>query len=204
MAGEWALPSSSRGLLVVVSGPSGVGKGTVRRHLQELLPELTYGVSVTTRPPRPGERNGVTYHFVSVEEFGKMRDAGELVEWAEVYGNYYGTPRHPMEELLAQGRDVIIEKDVQGAKTLMGIYPDAVYVFILPPSLEELKRRIHDRGTDPDDSIALRLRKAEEEMAEVVRYHYVIVNDDARKAASLLRSIIEAERCKVSRLFGGG
>ena len=134
------------GLMIVLSAPSGAGKGAIRQRLQERMPGLLYAVSVTTRPKRPGEVDGVNYHFVTPEEFQARVAAGEFVEWARVYGNYYGTPREPMETWLREGRDVICEKDVQGALSLMDIYPDAVYIFTMPPSLEELRRRIGAPG----------------------------------------------------------
>lgn len=194
------------GLLVVLSGPSGSGKGTLRRMVQELVPDLEYGVSATTRPPRPGERDGVDYHFLTREEFLRRVDAGDFVEWADVYGHLYGTPRQPMESLVAAGRVVIVEKDVQGARTLMERYPDAVFVFVLPPSLDELERRIVRRGTEPPEVRARRLESAREELAYVDRYDYCIVNEDGnpRSAAERLRCIITAERCRVRRYVAAG
>lgn len=199
----WRTPP---GLLVVLSGPSGSGKGTVRRMLQELLPDVVYGVSATTRPPRPGERDGVDYHFLSREEFLRRVEAGEFVEWADVYGHLYGTPREPMESLVAAGRVVVVEKDVQGARTLMERYPDAVFVFVLPPSLEALQQRIDRRGTESPESRARRLESARAELTFVERYDYCIVNEDGnpRSAAERLRCIITAERCRVRRYVAAG
>jgi guanylate kinase len=187
------------GLLVVISGPSGAGKGAVRRELQQCRDGLVYGVSCTTREPRPGEQPGEHYFFLSEEEFHRRIEEGELVEWAEVYGNYYGTPREPMESLLAEGTDVIVEKDTQGATTLMEEYPDAVYVFILPPSLDELQNRIEKRGTECEAVQETRLASAQEELAYLKCYDYVVVNDDIERAASCLGAIITAEKCRVSR-----
>lgn len=192
------------GLLVVLSAPSGTGKGRLRRALQELMPDAVYGVSATTRPPRPGERDGEDYYFLSREEFLRRVDAGDFVEWANVYGNLYGTPREPMESLIAQGRTVVVEKDVQGARTLMERYPDAVFVFILPPSLEELARRIERRGTEPPRVREQRLRSAREELLHVERYHYCVVNDDLAAAAQRVRCIIMAERSRVQRYVASG
>src|SRR5690606_38848509 len=148
------------GLLIVLSAPSGAGKGSVRRELAKLEPDLIYGVSVTTRPPRPGERDGQHYFFTDEEDFRARAARGELVEWSEVYGHLYGTPREPMETYIREGRDVIVEKDVQGARKIMALYPKAVTIFILPPSLEELRRRIESRGTESPEAQRQRLRSA--------------------------------------------
>ncbi|EKP93743.1 MULTISPECIES: guanylate kinase [Thermaerobacter] len=196
------VPADSRswpGLMIVLSAPSGAGKGTIRERLQKRLPGLVYAVSVTTRPRRPHEVDGVDYHFVSPEEFQRRVEAGELVEWARVYGNYYGTPREPMETWLREGRDVICEKDVQGALKLMDIYPDAVYIFAMPPSLEELERRLERRGTESEEARRQRLASADFEMACVDRYDYVVVNDDPDRAADDIVAIIRAEKLRARR-----
>lgn len=205
-AGRPGARPAEPGLLVVLSGPSGSGKGTLRRLVQELMPDVVYGVSATTRPPRPGERDGVDYYFLTRDEFLRRVERGEFVEWAEVYGHLYGTPREPMESLVAAGRTVIVEKDVQGARTLMETYRDAVFVFVLPPSLEELARRIQRRGTEPPEAREQRLRSAREELAHVERYDYCVVNEDGdpRSAAERLRCIILAERCRVRRYLASG
>lgn len=192
------------GVLVVLSAPSGAGKGTLRQSLARRRPDLLYGVSVTSRAPRPGEVDGRHYFFTDRESFQQMIAAGRLVEWAEVYGNLYGTPREPMETWLRQGRDVIIEKDVQGARTLMERYPDAVYVFILPPSLKELRRRIEGRGTEAPEVVQQRLRSATEELSRVDDYDYVIVNDDIEAATDKLWAVITAERARVERYLAAG
>ncbi len=186
------------GSTLALVGPSGAGKGSVRRKLQQ-RGVLVYAVSCTTRSPRPGEQEGKHYHFLSEEEFDRLVRGGELVEWAEVYGNYYGTPREPMESLLAAGTDVIVEKDPQGAMTLQERYPDAVYVFILPPSLEELRNRIQQRGTESSTARAQRLASANNEMGFAQQYDYLVVNDDVDEAAHRLRAIITAEKCRVCR-----
>ena len=187
------------GLMIVLSAPSGAGKGAIRQRLQERMPGLLYAVSVTTRPKRPGEVDGVNYHFVTPEEFQARVAAGEFVEWARVYGNYYGTPREPMETWLREGRDVICEKDVQGALSLMDIYPDAVYIFTMPPSLEELRRRIERRGTESPEARRQRLASADYEMACVDRYDYVVVNDDLERVVEDIMAIIRAEKLRTRR-----
>ena len=192
------------GLLVVLSAPSGAGKGAVRAAVQRRRPELRYGVSVTTRPARPGEQHGVHYEFVDEATFERRVRAGEFLEWATVYGHRYGTPRQPLEDWLREGYDVIVEKDVQGARTLMELLPDAVYVFILPPSLEELRRRMIGRGTESPEARRQRLRSAREELHAVDRYDYCIVNDDVERAADLLCAVIDAEKAKVERFIKYG
>lgn len=192
------------GLLIVLSAPSGAGKGTVRAALQKLMPNLRYGVSVTTRPPRPGELHGVHYEFVDEATFRARVEAGAFVEWAYVYDNWYGTPREPMESWLASGYDVVVEKDIQGARTLMKRYPDAAFVFVLPPSLAELRRRITSRGTESPEARQQRLRSAREELTAVDDYDYCIVNDDAEKAARRLCAIIKAEKLRVKRYIRNG
>lgn len=190
---------ADKGLLIVLSGPSGAGKGAVRQGLLERDPAIKYGVSLTTRPPRPGEIDGVSYHFVSKAEFQHQVKTGGLVEWAEVYGNHYGTPRVATEELLAAGSDVILEKDIQGAMVLKRQYPDAVFVFILPPSLAELNQRIHRRGTESLEARRQRLANVSMELTYLDRYDYVVVNDSLPEAVDRLAAIITAEKCRVSR-----
>lgn len=192
------------GLLIVLSAPSGAGKGSVRAALQRRLSSLRYGVSVTTRPKRPGERDGIDYHFVDRATFTAMQQQGAFLEWAEVYGNWYGTPREPMMTWIAEGHDVIVEKDVQGAKTLMDNKVKAVYVFLLPPSLEELRRRIHARGTESEEARRQRLASAQTELAAVDRYDYCLVNHDVEQTAKALCAIITAEKHKVSRYLAAG
>lgn len=192
------------GLLIVLSAPSGAGKGAVRAALQRRLPELRYGVSVTTRKPRPGERHGIDYEFIDEETFRRRVEEGHFIEWAKVYDNLYGTPREPMETWLAQGHDVIVEKDIQGAQVLMEAYPDATFVFILPPSLEELRRRITNRGTESPEARQQRLRSAREELAVVDLYDYCVINDDVEEAAERLWAIIIAEKSRVQRYVKHG
>jgi guanylate kinase len=175
----------------VISGPSGAGKGTVVRKVLELRPELALSISVTTRPARRGEVNGVDYVFVTPQEFGRMREAGDLLEWAEVYGNYYGTPRPPVEAALAADRDVLTELDIQGAQAVKRAKPAAVLIFIEPPSMEELKLRLRGRGTEEHDVIAERIDAAYEEIRKKEIYDHIVVNDDVGRAAAEVVRIIE-------------
>lgn len=193
-----------RGLLIVFSAPSGAGKGSVRAAVMRRLPQLRYGVSVTTRKPRPGEQQGIHYDFIDEETFRNRVEAGDFLEWAHVYGHYYGTPRQPLFDWLQAGIDVIVEKDVQGAKALMELCPDAVYIFILPPSLSELRRRMVNRGTEALAARRQRLRSAREELFTVDRYDYCVVNHEIEQAAEQVCAIITAEKCRVDRLIRTG
>lgn len=186
----------SRGLLFIITAPSGCGKGTLRRALLADDKGIKFCPSVTTRAPRPGEVDGVDYFFVSREEFGRMKDSGELSEWAEVYGNQYGTPATAIEQSLAAGADVVLEKDVQGARTLRGVYPKGVFIFVLPPSIEELRRRIVGRGTESDSQRELRLQSAEAEMSDLSAFDYVIINADVGRARARLSAIVAGERAR--------
>lgn len=190
---------SEKGLLIVVSGPSGVGKGTLCNALVKNIDNLFISISATTRPPRTGEVNGVNYIFMNQENFEEKIEEGQFLEWAKVYNNYYGTPKEFVIEKLKEGKDVILEIDIQGAAQVKKNCPNGVFVFIAPPSLEELRKRIINRGTDNEESINLRLKSAKEEMRASFDYDYVIINDDLDKAVSKLQSVILAERCKVSR-----
>ncbi len=181
-------------LLIVVSGPSASGKGTLCRMLREALPDLFYSISFTSRPPRGDEQNGVEYFFVSREEFQKGIDHGKFLEWAEVYGHYYGTLRSAVETALNEGRDVLLELDVQGARMIKRTFSQALLIFIRPPSLEELSARISNRGTDDPAAIDLRLSRAPEELQAAEDYDYVIDNDQKEQAFARLLDILKEEK----------
>ncbi len=190
-----------KGVLLVVSGPSGAGKGTICQLLRDQLPDLGYSISVTTRQPRTGEVDGVNYFFKTVPEVKEMIAAGELLEYAEVYGNYYGTPRKYVEDLLNSGHDVLLEIDIQGALQIKKRFPEGVFVFIVPPSLDELSARIYKRGTDSEEVIKRRMASAAGELTYAQEYDYIIVNDIAEKAAKKVLTIMEAERYRVVRTY---
>ena len=183
-----------KGLLFVITAPSGCGKGTLRRALLDEYTDIKFCPSVTTRQPRPGEVNGVDYTFVSVPEFMRRRDNDEFVEWAEVYGNYYGTPREDVEKALDEGSIVIVEKDVQGARALRRVYPEGIFIFILPPSMDELKKRIESRGTENESEKTLRIESAHREIADLSDFDYVIINTDMERAKDRLAAIVLGER----------
>jgi guanylate kinase len=190
---------TSKGLLVVLSGPSGAGKGTVLKALLARNEEVCLSVSATTRPPRPGETDGKEYYFISREKFKQMAEAGEMLESAEYCGNCYGTPAAPIERWNSQGMDVILEIEVQGGAQVKRKRPGSVGIFILPPSLEELERRLRKRGTEPDEVVRRRLEAARREIAEASRYDYVVVNDAVEDAAEQIREILHAEKCRTCR-----
>ena len=188
------------GLLLVVSGPAGVGKGTLDKALMERNNRIKMSVSATTRAPRPGEVEGVHYFFKTEEEFKAMVDRGEFLEYMHVFGsNYYGTPRSFVEQHLANGYDVILEIDVQGAMKVKQAFPDAVLIFITAPSMSEIKSHLIGRGTESMEQVEKRCATAFEEVKMIPRYDYVIVNDVVDKAVHHMEAILEAERCRVSR-----
>ena len=187
------------GVLFIVSSPSGGGKTSLVKTLLEAEPQLRLSVSYTTRPPRPGEEDGRDYHFVSAPVFERMLEAGEFLESAVIYGNRYGTSQKLIEREQAQGRDVVLEIDWQGAQQIRRVMRQVVSVFILPPSPEVLEARLRARGQDSEDVVARRLASAREEISHVSEYEYVIINDDFDRAAQVLRSIIRAERLKLAR-----
>lgn len=185
------------GTLYIVTAPSGAGKTTLVRAVLEREPGLALSVSYTTRPPRPGEIDGRDYRFVSKEAFLRLRDGGELLEWAEVHGNYYGTSRTWIETQLQQDRDVLLEIDWQGARQVRRMFPHAVSIFILPPSLEALEARLRGRGTDSEATIARRLAAAREEMRHVEEFDYVIINDRLERAIDELTAVVRAARLRL-------
>ena len=187
-----------KGLLVVVSGPSGAGKGTICQALLEKTP-LAYSVSATTRKPRAGEVDGESYYFLSVEAFEKMIEKDELLEWAKVYDNYYGTPLKKVEEKLAAGEDILLEIDTQGAMKVREKFPEGVYIFILPPSLAELERRIRGRDTETEEVLQKRLAAAIDEIEAGKCYKYVVTNDEVDGAVDSVCAILAAERGLVAR-----
>jgi guanylate kinase len=189
-----------RGALFVVSAPSGAGKTTLCREVRRLLPDLAYSVSVTTRTPRPGEINGADFDFVSEAEFGLLLEAGTFAEWATVHGHCYGTRASALEATLNGGADVLLDIDTQGAAQLRARYPEAVLVFIVAPSMAELEQRLRERRSDAEADIARRLRRSREEIALWRRYDYLIVNRDLKEAIDQLVAIIQAERCRTTRL----
>lgn len=194
------IKAKERGILMIVSGPSGAGKDTVCQKLVENHPNAWISVSCTSREPRKGEVEGESYFFLTREEFEKKIADGELLEYAEYTGNYYGTPRDKVNELLEQGRDVILVIEVQGAQKVKELVPDALFVFILPPNMKELKRRLTNRGTDSADKILKRFKRAYQEINELSKYNYVVINDDAELAAHKMQSILISERCRVDRI----
>ncbi len=191
------------GILFVVSGPSGVGKGTVIKEALKLVPDVYLSISYTTRPPRENETNGKEYFFVTEDEFISMREKGEFLEWARVHSNLYGTPRRYVEQKLKLGEDVLLEIDTQGARRVKEIFPEGVFVFILPPSFDALIERLNKRGTEDHKSIEERYNNAKDECKQWKWYNYTIVNDSIAVSGKLIASIVMAERCKSSRLKEG-
>ncbi len=191
---------NERGLLIVLSGPSGVGKGTVRRALFQMPNhDLVYSVSMTTRAPRPGEVDGVDYYFVSKETFLERINQNKFLEWAEFVGNYYGTPRDKVEEQLDQGKEVVLEIEVEGALQVRKQMKDAVFIFLVPPGKMALYERLKLRGTDTIEMIEKRMKKAESEFLLAHKYDYIVVNDEVNNAADRIMAIIRAEHAKTER-----
>lgn len=191
----------NRGNLIVISGPSGCGKGTICESLLKKNPKLFFSVSMTTRNPREGEVDGVDYYFVSKDEFLNKIDDGGMLEYAVVYnGNYYGTPREEVEKKLNEGVDVILEIEIEGAAQVNEAMPDAIFIFIMPPSMRELKRRLIKRNTETKEQIVERFKRAYKEINEVNKYNYIVINDDIDIAVSKVEAIIKAEKCRVNRI----
>lgn len=188
------MPSTSTGHVFLVAAPSGAGKSSLVNALLATDPSIMLSISCTTRPMRPGEENGKHYHFIQVAEYQKLRDNNNLLESAEVHGNFYGTPAQPVQHALQQGQDVLLEIDWQGARQVRQHYPDAIGIFILPPSIPALEERLRKRGQDDDNVIARRLLAAGGEMAHVGEFQYAIINDDFQVALTQLQSIIQSSR----------
>jgi guanylate kinase len=192
-----------RGLMLVLSSPSGAGKTTLSRKLLEIEPTMELSVSVTTRPPRPGEVDGRDYRFIDQTRFDKMAKNNELLEWAEVFGNFYGTPQAPVEAAMAAGRDIVFDIDWQGTQQLrQSARADMASIFVLPPSIRELERRLRIRAQDDESVIRRRMAKAADELSHWPEYDYVIVNDDLDRAFADVRTILAAERLKRERQPG--
>lgn len=189
-----------RGTLVVVSAPSGAGKTTLCHEVRMLVPDLYYSVSYTTRAPRVGETDGTDFHFVTEGAFTAMRARDEFAEWAEVHGHLYGTPAKALEGALGRGLDVLLDIDTHGARQLRQRYPEAVSVFIMAPSMAELEARLRERNSNSPGDIARRLNRAKEEIAAWRQYDYLIINRDVKEAVDQLATLIQAERCRTSRL----
>lgn len=192
--------NNAKGLLIVISGPSGAGKGTICKSLLSRHPELNLSVSATTRLPRQGEAEGINYYFMTKDTFKKKIEDGDFLEYAEVYDNYYGTPKSNVEKILNQGKDVILEIDIQGALKVKENCDSGIFIFILPPSMEELKQRIIKRGSETPESLMKRFKSAYKEINYVSRYNYAVVNDEVEKATEKIEAIILAEKCRVDRL----
>ncbi len=190
-----------RGLLIVLSGPSGVGKGTVCGALRQQDTDILYSVSATTRSPREGEVDGVNYFFKSRDEFEEMIKNDKLLEWAEYVGNYYGTPVDYVEKTLSEGNDIILEIEVQGALKVRKQFPEGVFIFLMPPSLAELRSRIVNRGTESEDLINNRMTVAKDEIEMMDKYDYVVENDVVDLAVERIKAIVVAEHCRKDRLI---
>lgn len=188
-----------QGILIVISGPSGTGKGTICRELLRNNPQLKYSISATTRQPRTGEVEGINYLFVAKDRFKTMIENDDLLEWAEVYGNFYGTPRNYVVEQLNKGYDIVLEIDTQGAMKVKDKFPEGVFIYIIPPSLDVLADRIHKRGTDSLDVIKKRLRCASSELSLAHNYHYIVMNDQVTAAVQKMETIIAAEKLRTER-----
>lgn len=188
-----------QGILFVISSTSGGGKGTLIRRLLEAVPGISYSVSWTTRAPRPGEQDGVSYHFVTEDEFEQMRERGGFLEWAVVHGHFYGTARSVVEQELSEGHDIILEIDVQGAAAVRAALDSVVSIFILPPSFEALRARLTARMTERSEELELRLRNARGEVEQYKDFDYIVLNDEVERAATQLAAIVHAERARRAR-----
>jgi guanylate kinase len=193
-------PAKRLGIIFILSAPSGAGKTTLYNSLKELYPEIALSVSCTTRSRRPGEVNGRDYRFLSNAQFTRLQQRGAFAESAKVHDHFYGTPKQPLERCIRAGRDILLDIDVQGARQIKRSFPQAVSIFVLPPSLHELERRLAARGTDGPEIIRRRLANAKGEIGEIIHYDYYIINRDWRAAVRVLSGIVEAERARISRV----
>lgn len=187
----------AKGLLFIISGPSGAGKGTVYNKVVEKRPEIKKSISVTTRAPREGEIEGVHYYFRTIEQYREMIAHGEFLETAQVYLNCYGTPKAPVFEMLKNGDDVLFEVDIHGVKSIKSKYPEAIAIFIMPPSFEILEQRLRGRGTDSEESIERRLSQSKSELKKYSMFDYIVFNDDVETAINQVVAIIDAEKCRI-------
>jgi len=194
------LDSPRASLLLILSGPSGAGKDAVLRRMKELDFPLKYITTLTTRPRRPAEKDKVDYHFVTVKKFREMLASNGLLEWAQVYGNWYGVPKNDVKRALDSGQDTIIKVDVQGAATIKKILPQAVFIFLMPPSMDDILVRLKQRHTESSDDLAVRLKTAEDEIKQLHLFDYVVINhwDEIDRAVSDIKAIIAAEKCRVT------
>lgn len=188
-----------KGQLFVVSGPSGAGKGTILKEVYKRRKDLYFSISATTRSPRVNETEGKSYYFLNEEEFKRRIDADDFLEWAEVYGNYYGTLKGPVVHQLERGLNVILEIDIQGALQIKDMYDDAIFIFVLPPSLEVLRRRIVERGSESDETLNRRMQNALEEISYIEKYDYFIINGELERSVNTMDSILNAENAKVAQ-----
>ncbi len=190
----------TRPLLIVLSGPSGAGKDAVLSKMKELDYPLKYIITLTTRPRRPNEKDNVDYHFVSMERFQEMIENSELLEWAKVYGNWYGVPKEEIKQALDKGQDIIVKVDIQGAATIKKILPQALFIFLIPPSIEELALRLKQRHTESPSDLAIRIKTAEAEMKQLPLFDYMVVNkwNEIEQAVAEIKAIITAEKCRAT------
>lgn len=193
-------PAKRQGIIFILSAPSGAGKTTLYNGLREIYPEIELSVSCTTRGKRPGEINGKDYRFLTEAEFERLKQRGEFAEWARVHDYFYGTPKTPLQKCISSGRDILLDIDVQGARQIKKSFPQAVSIFLLPPSLSELKRRLAARGTDGEEIIRRRLANAQGEIGEIIHYDYFVVNREVERAVQDLAAVVVAERARISRV----
>jgi guanylate kinase len=200
MSGRAVAAGKRRGIIFILSAPSGAGKTTLTSALRAVFPEIRMSVSCTTRARRDGEVNGRDYHFITARQFAALRARKEFAEWALVHGYLYGTPRKPLDRCIAKGCDMLLDIDVQGARKIKKRYPEAVSIFLLPPSMRELRRRLASRATDAKAIISRRLANAQGEIRNIIDYDYFVVNSEVEQAVEDLKSIVRAERAKISRI----